>query len=171
MRIGSVLLAPTDTVPNHPRFPVLIYRRALEGAVTAAGLEAMFGANGWPPQWRNGIYGFHHYHTLGHEVLGCAEGSARVMLGGPGGTEVEIGAGDVVALPAGTGHCRIEASVDLLIVGAYPPGQIGDICRDRPTEDMLARIRHLPVPASDPVGRADDGLTARWHAEGGQDGH
>jgi uncharacterized protein YjlB len=84
-----------------------------------------------------------------------------VLLGGPDGQEVEIAAGDVVLLPAGTGHCRLAASADRMIVGAYPPGQIGDIVRDEPTEDMLDRIRDLPLPATDPVG-AEDGVTTRW---------
>jgi uncharacterized protein YjlB len=151
-------------MPNHPDFPVLLYRGAVDGSGEAAALEALFARNGWPPRWRNGIYGFHHYHTQGHEALGCAAGRARVLLGGPDGREVEIDAGDVAVLPAGTGHCCIEASPDFLVVGAYPPGQGADICRDVPTAEMLARIRALPVPNSDPVGCAAGGLTALWRA-------
>ena len=153
MRIEAIKLAPDETVPNHPHFPALVYHGAVDGdADPALTLERTFTANGWPPRWRNGIYDFHHYHTLGHEALGCARGTARVMLGGPHGTEVGVGPGDVMVLPAGTGHCLIEGSTDLLIVGAYPPGQIGDICRGRPTEEMLERIRALPVPERDPLG-------------------
>lgn len=163
MRIETMHFAATPAIPNNPRLPVIVYRGVLDspGIDAVPALEALFGGNGWPAQWRNGIYAFHHYHTLGHEALGCAAGTARVLLGGPDGQEVEIAAGDVVLLPAGTGHCRLAASADLMIVGAYPPGQIGDIVRDEPTEDMLDRIRDLLLPATDPVG-AEDGVTTRW---------
>lgn len=161
----TLLLAPNDWVPNNPLLPVLHYRGVLdvtEAERAAAAFEAMFEANGWPPQWRDGIYDYHHYHTNGHEVLGIAAGRAKVMLGGPDGTIVAITAGNVVVLPAGTGHSRIAADDDFLVVGAYPPGQSPDICRAGPTPDMIERIRTLPFPAVDPVAGADGPLSRLW---------
>jgi uncharacterized protein YjlB len=105
---------------SHPTWPALIYYSAVPLQVSdpAASVEAMFDRNAWPAHWRNGVYSFHHYHSNAHEVLGFAAGEAHLMLGGPNGSEVTVRAGDVVVLPAGTGHFRIDASRNLLVVGS-----------------------------------------------------
>ena len=154
MKIETLRLEPHQWIPNHPSLPVVFYRNALvptDVEATAAGFETMFQNHGWPPQWRNGVYDYHHYHSTAHEVLGFAGGSARLILGGPGGTEVTINAGDAVLLPAGAGHRRLRASTDFLVVGAYPPCQDFDICRSAPTRAMLIRIASLDFPSTDPI--------------------
>ena len=78
--------------------------------------------------------------------------------------EARYTAGDVALLPAGTGHFRLEASPDFLVVGAYPPDQSADLCRSAPTPEMVARIARVPIPATDPVGGAGGPLIGLWRA-------
>lgn len=162
--VHALLLERNDWVPNNPRLPVLIYSKAvaIRDEDPASEFEKTFAENGWPPQWRADIFNYHHYHTQGHEVLGIASGKARLIIGGPDGQILSVSAGDVLLLPAGTGHCSLKASNDFLVVGAYPPGQHPDICRESPSEDQLQRIKTLPFPVIDPVQGRSGALTGHW---------
>lgn len=157
------LLAPHRWVPNNARLPVMIYRHALpEAKDLGTQFDVMFEANGWPPQWHDSVFDYHHYHSTAHEVLGVISGQAEIILGGPGGQVVEIHTGDVLVLPAGTGHCRLSSSPSFRVVGAYPPGQKFDIRREAPTEEDLATIASLPFPESDPVTGVGGELGRVW---------
>lgn len=148
-------LDPGETMPNN-RLPVLIYRQ------TGGGFDEMFARNGWIGIWHNGIYDFDHYHSNAHEVLGIETGTATVQLGGDEGRSVDVSAGDVLVLPAGTGHRRISRSSDLLVIGAYPRGQGSyDLCRTRSPEAEL-RIAKVKLPDSDPVQGSTGPLLNLW---------
>jgi len=71
----EMLLRRNGWMPNNEELPVLLYRGPFStSGDTASVMENVFAANGWPPQWRNGVYDFHHYHSTAHEVLGFARG-------------------------------------------------------------------------------------------------
>jgi uncharacterized protein YjlB len=150
--VERLMLARGEDVPNNPRLPVLLHRGALPPG-DPAGAEALFARHGWKPAWRNGIYGFHHYHPNAHEALAIASGRVRVRLGGEAGVTLDLAAGDVVVLPAGTGHRNLDQSPDLLVVGAYPPGAPPEQCTGRPGEfgRALHAIPRVPDPPCDPV--------------------
>jgi uncharacterized protein YjlB len=159
--------ADDGKTPNNPEFPLVIYRDAVRRPRAfdpAAIYEALFAANGWKDSWRDGIYRFLHFHTRTHEVLGIARGKARVQFGGDKGRTLTVEAGDVIVLPAGTGHRRLSASDDLLVVGAYPPGGRYDEPRPGEVAHGTARKRIAAVrrPARDPVYGREGPLTEVW---------
>ncbi|CAN7288166.1 cupin [Rhizobium sp. LjRoot254] len=163
MTVESTLFERSDWVPNNPTLPVLVYRRALPlHADMAAEFEESFRQNGWQGLWRNGVFSYQHYHTHAHEVLGIARGHARLLIGGPAGRKMEVGAGDCLVLPAGTGHMRLSASDDFLVVGGYPPGQHADICTADPGEAGLAAIKGVALPRTDPIEGRDGALVKLW---------
>lgn len=163
--VVSVRLTDDGTFPNNAALPLLVYRGAFAPARRAAAtMEKVFRANGWSGTWRNGIYGYHHYHSTAHEVLGIARGSARVQLGGPNGETFEVAAGDVIVIPAGVAHKNLGASADFLVVGAYPEGQRWDMNTGEPGErpQVDRNIAQVPLPAMDPVYGTDGPLVEHW---------
>jgi uncharacterized protein YjlB len=154
-------------IPNHPKWPLLVYRSALRlpnSLDPAAVLADLFESNGWGDSWRDGIYDYVHYHSRIHEVLGIARGNARVQFGGPQGRTLALKAGDVAILPAGTGHQCLAASKDFLVVGAYPASGTYDECRtsSKERERALTTIPKVGRPRKDPVYGKEGPLLQAW---------
>ncbi|MBN9311377.1 MAG: cupin domain-containing protein [Devosia sp.] len=152
------------TFPNS-RLPLLFYEQALPSYASGPDqMEALFVENGWPPSWRASVFTYHHYHSTAHETLGVVAGSARLMLGGPEGQTFDVEPGDVIVIPAGVAHRRLDSSGDFLVVGCYPPGQTWDLLRgeggERPRADQ--NIARVPLPGTDPVVGAGGPLAAHW---------
>jgi uncharacterized protein YjlB len=157
-------------IPNHPRWPVVVYRRAVRlprDLDPAAVMEDIFESNGWDDSWRGEIYDYLHFHSRIHEVLGVARGSARVRLGGNRGRTFKVTAGDVIVLPAGTGHQSLAASRSFMVVGAYPPSGTYDECAPIPGDYALGvkRIGKVARPRRDPVFGAKGPLLKLWQAK------
>ena len=165
-QLKTFLLQDDGFIPNNPRLPLLVYGGALQVSTgdPAPLCEEAFAANGWGNGWRNGIYSFHHYHSTAHEVLAIAKGRARVHFGGESGPKIDVQPGDVVLIPAGVGHKNLGASRDLLVVGAYPPGQSWDLCRGTADERpwALENIGRVPLPTRDPIYGEKGPLISHW---------
>lgn len=162
----TFLLRDDGTFPNNPHLRVILYRDviAFEDAEPPEAIEQVFQEHGWNGVWRNGIFGYHHFHATAHEVLGVASGTVTVQLGGEEGPILELEPGDVVILPAGVAHKNIDSSDDLVVVGAYPPDQIWDINTggddERPRVEQS--IAAVPLPATDPVYGPEGPLVSLW---------
>jgi len=165
-RVIAHHLTPDDAIPNHPRWPLLVYPGAvaIAGADPAAAFESLFDRNRWPSAWRNGVFPFHHFHSNAHETLGIYSGEVIVQFGGDGGVVVTARPGDVIVLPAGTGHKKLSSRGALGVVGAYPAGEHADMCT--PVLSKLQRsaeaVARVPLPECDPVYGAAGPLFTHW---------
>ncbi len=156
-------------VPNHPAWPLLLFTQAV--ALPAlfdplAVMNEVFGRNGWRESWFGIFYNFLHYHSRVHEAFGVARGNALVRFGGEAGCAIVLGPGDVVVIPAGTGHQGMTVSEDFAGVFAYAPSGIYDECRPdcRDYDARLRRIAETPKPNTDPVFGAAGPLLDLWSA-------
>jgi uncharacterized protein YjlB len=168
MQVITHLLPASGQIPNHPRWPLLVYPAAvpISDADPAAAFEALFARNRWPAAWRNGVFPFHHFHSDGHEALGIYSGEVTVQFGGENGVVVRAVPGDVIVLPAGTGHKKLASKGKLGVVGAYPDGRHPDTCVPpfARTEKSAAAVARVALPACDPVFGAGGPLFEYWKA-------
>lgn len=156
-------LAPAGVFPNST-LPLVIYRKTVRERDPGR-IRSKLEANDWSGTWQDGLYDFHHFHSGSHEVLIVCAGWADLQVGGPDGPVLRISAGDAVMLPAGTAHCCVAASEDLMVVGAYPLGQEKwDVMRGSPVQTSRAEaaIANVPLPATDPIFGSGGPLLEYW---------
>ncbi|MDB6135340.1 MAG: cupin protein [Verrucomicrobiales bacterium] len=161
----TLLFRDDGAIPNSA-LPALLYRRAFdpETHALASVLEKCFASNGWTDAWQGGVYGFHHFHSTAHEVLGVCRGRANLHLGGKKGGKCDVRTGDVLILAAGTGHQCADSSQDFTVVGAYPEGCSPDLLRGKPGERPAAdrNMAAVPVPQADPLYGPEGPLRKHW---------
>ncbi|AYV73716.1 hypothetical protein HRF69_20310 [Bacillus circulans] len=149
-------------IPNHPYLPALHYKRAMENKEDE--MEKVFQQNNWKNTWSGGVFSYHHYHSNAHEVLGIKTGSALLQIGGEGGSKLIVKSGDVLLLPAGTGHKKLSASPEFEVIGAYPNGEDYNIKTDveKDLDGVQEEIESAFFPAADPVYGENGPLSKMW---------
>lgn len=159
--VKTLFFTDDGTIPNHPSWPVLLYVGKLKEPQDALDV---FEQNGWTNGWKNGVFDYHHYHSNTHEVLGVMSGEAVLLLGGEDGVSVTVSKGDVIVLPAGTGHKCIGCSTDFKVAGAYPNGMDHNLKKGEPDDRpaVLDDIMLVPLPDKDPLFGSDGPLLELW---------
>ncbi|KOO46267.1 cupin domain-containing protein [Priestia koreensis] len=166
--VQTLFFKDDGTIPNNPLLPVLIYRDML--GKKAVEVESIFNQCSWLNSWTNGIFNYHHYHSNAHEVLGVIKGHATVQLGGESGKTVALTSGDVIVLPAGTGHKLIESSDEFKVAGAYPDGMSYDVKTDQSegADKIFRQIKQVPLPKTDPIFGKEGPLLHHWNPTRGE---
>ncbi|EGA88362.1 hypothetical protein GPDM_15624 [Planococcus donghaensis MPA1U2] len=87
-----------------------------------------------------------------------------LRIGGDHGENFRVSTGDVVLLPAGTGHKLLESSQDFQVIGAYPEGKSYNLKTGKVEERpfVLDDIQNTPVPKTDPVFGSSGPVTKHW---------
>lgn len=163
MTVETIQLEKSDSFPNSG-LPVLIYREVLSGEISSSYFKSLFRSNGWDNSWKNGIYDYHHYHSVTHEVIGVYKGWVEVKFGGPEGQSVRLQVGDVVVIPAGVAHKQESSSEDFGCVGAYPGGKDYDMNygKEEELQQAMKNLKKVPFPESDPINGSTGKLQEVW---------
>jgi uncharacterized protein YjlB len=110
-------------------------------------VKRLFKKNNWHNAWVHGVFEYHHYHSITHEVLGVIKGESTLQLGGELGAKVHVRRGDVLVIPAGVAHRNLGRENQL---------KVGE----RPRADR--NIAKVTLPAHDPVFGDNAGLVKYW---------
>ena len=144
-------------IPNNT-LPILIYKNVLQD------FEATFKKNGWTNNWMDIILPYDHFHSNTHEVLGLAQGAAKLKIGGENGIELQVETGDVIIMPAGVGHYSLDNSMKYQFIGGYPNGADWNLKTNLEEEQtILAEIANIPIPNTDPLFGINGPLFDYWN--------
>lgn len=163
--VQHYLLKDDGTFANS-YLPVLLYKKVLRipRFFGSHFVKKLFAEHNWSNAWRSGIFTYHHYHSVTHEVLGVYKGEATVQLGGENGIKVLLEKGDVLIIPAGVAHKNLDDENALKCVGAYPDGKDYDMnygkAGERPQADK--NIYAVQLPSHDPVFGASGKMQEYW---------
>jgi uncharacterized protein YjlB len=156
-----------DGIFPNSHLPVLLYKGVLNfpPLFTTRYIKNLFKSKNWMNTWKNGIFGYHHYHSITHEVLGVYKGKALLLLGGEKGVEVVVEKGDVLIIPAGVAHKNLNPENSVKCIGAYPDGKDYDMNYgkegERPQADK--NIRKVKIPSNDPIYGENGGIKKFWN--------
>lgn len=163
------LITPDDEYPNNALLPLLLYREVflIGDENDTQIIRELLETNGWTGTWIGSIYDEHHFHSTAHEVLIALNGTSRVQFGGPNGITFDFEKGDVVIIPAGVSHCKVDETMGFACMGAYPDGQKYDMNFGKPQDRsaIADNIHRVPLPEGDPVYGIDGPLVKNWFSE------
>ncbi|KAH7394306.1 hypothetical protein BKA66DRAFT_297052 [Pyrenochaeta sp. MPI-SDFR-AT-0127] len=164
------LLASNEFAPNS-KLPVLIYRNCLPRPFSEDETTAFLESHGWVKKGSWGHIPIRHFHPNTHECYGVFQGSSTLLIGQghndtSGGQEIELTAGDVIVLPAGTAHCNIRSTKNYKYIGVYPEGAPrwrNELGKQKVDHEAFGKeIRAVAMPAQDPVNGANGPLLRLW---------
>jgi uncharacterized protein YjlB len=145
----TYFLKPNKHAPNND-LPILIYRDVLPLPLSEERTKGFLESHAWIRGGTWGHINIRHFHPNTHECYGKSvirqfsevmgldnhidhnsasqgifQGESTLLLGcgtndNDGGQELEVRAGDVIVLPAGTAHCSVQSSKDYEYIGVYP---------------------------------------------------
>lgn len=170
MHVELLTFHDNGAVPNS-HLPV-VYFRALGDFLDKdpdslrQDIELRVRENNWYVDWfdTDAVFRYTHYHSTAHEMLVVLNGVATLHIGGLGGKDLPLKAGDAVVIPAGVAHQRISGDKDFMVAGLYPSGQTWDLLRQTKADYEAAKknLPHVSLPTADPFWGSDGPLMNFW---------
>ncbi|KAK5051924.1 hypothetical protein LTR84_002727 [Exophiala bonariae] len=164
-------LKPNRHAPNNDN-PVLIYRDCLPLPFSEEKTTEFLESHAWVKKGTWGHIPIRHFHPNTHECYGVFQGESTILVGcgthdlEDEGTKIDVSVGDVIVLPAGTGHCNLQSSKDYQYIGVYPKGapQWRNELGKKPInlEEIRKEITAVEMPSQDPVNGANGPLLSLW---------